>query len=696
MEGIQTRISMYDNISSVLSSITSRLDSLANGFNSTQSDADSFAAGAQFNEMAQQIEQAHAKVEETNQTIEEQAQIISGLKDHISQIESEQEKYNQRLQQGHGLADTLKSKVAGIASALGMAFGLRAAVNFLKESVSLTDTQIQAEQQLANVLANQGASEAEFIALKKEAANIQNRSTFGDQAMLGGAAEISTYIKDAEAVQSMMGTLSNYAAGMSGGAAVSYQQMVDYATQLGKALDGTYDGLKKKGFELSDVQKQIIENGTDMEKALVIDEVINQSWAGLAEQMAQTPAGMREKVANAITNIREKLGSALYPQILNLFTMIEEHLPQIEMLINLLVPALQFIIDLIGKILEVAFGVYQFFADNWSQIAPIVTALAVAVGIFTVAVIAYKVAQWAANAALYACPIVWILLIIIGIVAAVYAVIAAINHFADTSISATGVIFGAFSVLGAALWNIFLGCADIILGVLEWLINPIIGWVNFFQNVFKDPVSAVLYLFQGMADGILGLLEKIASALDTIFGTNMAASVAGWREGLKASVDSLVESRGFNPSDFKTEALDLGSVKDLGLNRLEYGAAWESGYNAGESFENSIKDFDPASLIPEQNNVAWGGSSESAATESTAQEIAGNTGAMASMSEENLKYLRDIAERDTVNRFTTAEVSVTFGDVNNNVSSINDLDGIVDYIADNLQEALEVVAEGVG
>lgn len=50
-----------------------------------------------------------------------------------------------------------------------------------------------------------------------------------------------------------MGTLANYAAGM-GGPSVDQSQMVEYATQPNLGIDGTYDGLKKKGFELSEAQ----------------------------------------------------------------------------------------------------------------------------------------------------------------------------------------------------------------------------------------------------------------------------------------------------------------------------------------------------------------------------------------------------------------------------------------------------------
>ena len=78
--------------------------------------------------------------------------------------------------------------------------------------------------------------------------------------------------------------------------------------------------------------------------------------------------------------------------------------------------------------------------------------------------------------------------------------------------------------------------------------------------------------------------------------------------------------------------------------------------------------------------------------------IANNTGDTAKntdKSSEELSYLRDIAEREAINRFTTAEVRVELGGVTNHVTSGTDLDGVISYLADGLSEALVTAAEGV-
>ena len=79
-------------------------------------------------------------------------------------------------------------------------------------------------------------------------------------------------------------------------------------------------------------------------------------------------------------------------------------------------------------------------------------------------------------------------------------------------------------------------------------------------------------------------------------------------------------------------------------------------------------------------------------------DIAGNTGAIADsmdITEEDLKYLRDIAEQEAVNRFTTAEISVDMSGMQNNISNGMDLDGVISGLTEGVNEAIDSMAEGV-
>ena len=205
------------------------------------------------------------------------------------------------------------------------------------------------------------------------------------------------------------------------------------------------------------------------------------------------------------------------------------------------------------------------------------------------ATFAATAAQWGFNAALLACPITWIVIAIIAIVAALYAGVAAWNKFTGTSISATGIIVGAIFSAGAFIGNLFIAVVNFAIDAFGVLWNFIAAFANFFGNVFNDPVGSVARLFFDLVDNVLGLLEGLASAIDTIFGSDLAGAVSGWRSNLNSWVDQT-----FGKGEEVMEKFDASQYH---LGRFEYGEAWDAGYNIGEGIESSISNFDPSSLF---------------------------------------------------------------------------------------------------
>ena len=142
------------------------------------------------------------------------------------------------------------------------------------------------------------------------------------------------------------------------------------------------------------------------------------------------------------------------------------------------------------------------------------------------------------------------------------------------------------------------------------------------------------------------------------------------------------------------------NADDMKLGRFEYGAAWDAGYNFGEGIDESISNFDPSSLF--DTNVPSASdysdlSNYTAGIGDGVGDIADNTGSIADsmdITEEDLKYLRDIAEQETINRFTTAEITIEQTN-HNTVSGKIDLDGVVDGLTDAVNEAVDIIAEGV-
>lgn len=402
--------------------------------------------------------------------------------------------------------------------------------------------------------------------------------------------------------------------------------------------------------------------------------------------------------------------------------------------INGAIEALSMVAGIVVEIFNLIASVGTMIADNWSWLSPIIYGVAaallvyygwlmlvrgaelalaavqgvvaVAKGILAAATMlvtgatwAQTTAQYGLNAAMYACPIVWIIILIIALIALFYAAVAAVNKFAGTSVSATGIICGVFMVAAAFIGNLFVALINFVIDIFVVLWNFIAAFANFFGNVFNDPVGAIARLFFDLVDTVLSLLQSLASAIDTIFGSNLAGAVQGWCDSLGGWVDST-----FGQGE---EIMAKLNAEDLHLDRFEYSSAWGAGYSFGEGIDESIANFDPSSLF--DTNVPGAGDYADLSNYgsdlgglggigSGVDDIAGNTGAIADsmdITEEDLKYLRDIAEQEAVNRFTTAEISVDMSGMQNNISNGMDLDGVISGLTEGVNEAIDSMAEGV-
>ena len=398
--------------------------------------------------------------------------------------------------------------------------------------------------------------------------------------------------------------------------------------------------------------------------------------------------------------------------------------------VNNAIEGLSMVAGIALEIFDLLVGVAGAVADNWSWLSPIIYGVAAALAVYygwqlavnainaitkgihiamaiaqmihaaatealTAATAAEIAAQNGLKAALYACPIVWIIVLIIALIALFYAAVAAVNKFAGTSVSATGIICGAFMVALAFIGNIFVALWNLVVDVFVLIYNLVATVANFIGNVFTDPIGAVCRLFFDLVDTVFGILQALASAIDAIFGSNLAGSVQGWRDSLGGWVDDT-----FGKGD---EIMAKMNADDMKLGRFEYGAAWDAGYSFGEGIDESIANFDPSSLfdtnVPGADDYANLGNYGSGigGIGSGVDDIAGNTGKIADsmdITEEDLKYLRDIAEQEAVNRFTTAEITIEQTN-HNTVSGKMDLDGIVSGLTDAANEAVDKIAEGV-
>lgn len=734
MSSISTAIELTDRMSYPLHSITSALDSTLNVFEDFKS-----SLGNTFDDS--KINSARISIDEANAS-------IKAMEDNIRKTNNENDKMPKKFDAANISAKSLLQTLMGfsviqkIGGIISNQFGnaidrldtmnnypkvmsnlgistdqAKASIKMLSENLkglptTLNDA-VSSVQNLTSVNGSVGKSTKMFLAL--------------NNAILAGGG--STQVQ-----QSALEQLSQaYAKGK--------PDMMEWRTAMTAMPAQLKQVAQAMGFVNANALGESLRSGkTSMDKFMDTFIQLNEKGANgfqsFEEQARNSTGGFATSIANmksavtrGITSLIESINAGLtkagfgtiQSNIQNLGSGIEKMLSMVGNAASNMISFLSPAINLIQQVAE-------FIGNNWTIIEPIIlgvaSALAVyygaqlaanaisaissgihiamavaqmihaaATGTLTAATAAGIAAQNGLNAALYACPLVWILIIIIAVIAAIYAVVAAINKITGSSISATGVIVGALTTAVAFIWNLFLGLLDLVLGVINAMVNPWISFANFFANLFNDPIGAIVHLFGDFADSILGVIESIAKALDKVFGSNLAGAVQGWRNGLSGMVEKVANQYGNGSYEKVAEELNLSS-ESLGLKRWEYGDAWNTGYNWGQGIENSIGNLGN-SLKSTVDDTMSSLNMDSIPT--NAATTANNTGKIndtLQVSEEDLKYLRDLAETETINRFTTAEIKVEMTN-NNTINNEMDIDGVVDYLANGLNEAMEKAAEGV-
>ncbi|MCD7908580.1 MAG: phage tail tape measure protein [Clostridium sp.] len=316
-------------------------------------------------------------------------------------------------------------------------------------------------------------------------------------------------------------------------------------------------------------------------------------------------------------------------------------------------------------------------------------AYAAMTGTLTAAKAAEIVAQNGVNASMYACPITWLIIGIIALIAIFYAVIAIINKLAGTSISATGLICGTFMVAGAVIGNAIFGILNFVIGIVIEIYNLFATFANFFGNVFNDPVGSILNLFSGMFDFILGIVQSAASLIDTVLGTDLAGAVEGFRNNFADKIGEIVGDQ--------TVVMEKLNAEDYKLDRLVYSDSWDAGYSFGEgmgdkiggtfdSFKDLLSGMEDNSKISDMDDGIY----------NTTGDTAANTAAMAdsmNIMDEDLKYMRDAAEQEIINRFTLAELKVDVSN-NNKLTKKADFEDMGSFLSTFTGEFLAAAAEG--
>lgn len=297
----------------------------------------------------------------------------------------------------------------------------------------------------------------------------------------------------------------------------------------------------------------------------------------------------------------------------------------------------------------------------------------------TAAILALIVAQEGLNAALYACPLTWIIGLIVALVAVFYLAVAAVNYFAGTSISATGIIFGVFSMLFTGIVN-----------MVKFTYNIFVAFANFLGNVFNDPLAATYNLFVDIWSGIVDYVKVAVNAV-----IDMINKIPGINKAFGGALEH-VSADAWKPERIpQTQYFSPATYGDLG-----------NAFNAGYKVGDDVSNFKQIPDMPEVNTPDFDKSKLPAVTAydpdgkekaKNAKKTADNTKRIADnieMSDEEINELRDSTMNSVLQQWQNQKVDINI--VNNNtISNDMDLDGVTSDLVRGIREAWSAKGEGV-
>lgn len=783
MGRVQSSLVLNDQMSKVLGRINKAMGSVLDSFEAVQR-----ASGKSFNT---------ANIAAARREIGAADAALNEMEESYRKCNNQQDQLNKRLGQGSSAANGLLGKIKGIASAyLGMK-GISGLVK-LSDTITQTDARLsmmndglQTTAELNDMIyASAQRSRGSYLATADAVAKLglmagdafsSNKETIAFMEQVNKQFKIAG--TSAQGIDAAMLQLTQ-AMGSGVLRGEEYNSILEQAPNIIQAIA-----------KYMDVPKgQLKEMAADGE---ITADIVKAAMFACADETNAKFESMPKTWSDIWTSMKNRAIKALDPVLAKINQLANSE--RVQRTVNGLLKAFSVMAVVLAAVFDGVCAVYNFVADNWSWIGPIImgivaalliyktavlaitaieTIAAVAKGIFaaatalqTGATFAATAAQYGLNTAIWACPITWVIALIIvlivliaiffeQVVGAVYWLGALIKNvglwIANVAIAIWNSIKNIglwLANLGLAIWQVIknIGMWFANLGSATWAIikNTGLWFANLgmgIWNVLKACANNVSVAFNNawvfIQQGFWGMVNVIMQGLKSL--ANMANKVLGWMgvnidtSGLDFAAKKIDElnskkesytsigdawSEGFNTFAYDSvsdawNSHSYGSVGDaFGTYDVDFGKGWSEGmntfdtfqdgwgsnaYNAGAEVGRNIK----SSVTGVFDNVLgkFGIGDTGAGTGSDFDyagalgDIGKNTGDTAKntgKSNEELSYLRDIAEREAINRFTTAEIKVDMTGMTNRIDSNMDIDGVISHFTDSVEEALVTAAEGV-
>ena len=675
MATIRSQMVLNDQVTGVLKNITRALDITLHSFEQMQ-DASANAVDVRLlNQARAGLGEVNLAVREMEENYRRAAQQEQQVTRNIRQSTQAEQQLNASIRGGNDALDDMVGKAKNLAATIGASVGL-------KKLIELSDQMTSTTARL-NFIVDDGGSvkalEAKIMASaqRSRAAYLDTASAIASMGANAGAA----FTSNDELIAFMEQVNKQFVIG-----GASAQGQAAAMLQLTQAMAAG----ALRGEELN----SILENAPGIARAI-------EQYMGIAEgsikSYAEKGAVSATVVKNALLSIADET-NAKFNGMAMTWGQVWTQMGNIALKVTRpLLTAINWLannLSVIGPILlglGAAFLVFQV-AAHWTQIAAVATAayhavvnlLSIGFGVLTGNTAAASAAVFTFNSALLASPITWIIMLIAVVIGLLYGVVAIINKVTGSSISATGLICGAIAVAGAFIGNTVIGLLNALiqyiwaifvapfLGIVEWILNVCNGGFNGFGDAVANLIGQIIGWF-------LNLGKVVTTIIDAIFGTNWTAGL----ESLQSSVTAWGKNENAITLDKNAPTIDY---------RFEYGDAWAAGNDFGKGIDAKLGGMFNMGGLGDSSGFDLG---DIAAYTGETADNTGKTADALAVTEEQLEYLRDIAERDAINRFTTAEVKIDMTGMTNRIDGSADLDGVISQLTEGFTEALVTAAEGV-
>ena len=715
MATIRSQMVLNDGISGVLRKINTALNTTLNAFEQVQR-----ASGRAVD--TAQIQAARAALVEANREVDDMAE-------GFRRAAQQEEVLNKGLRNGTSAADGLLGKVKGIVATLAAGAGAKALLGLSDKLTSTTarlsflvDDGGSVDELEQKIMASAQRSRAAYLdtasAIASMGANAGRAFESNDELIAFMEQVNKQFVIGGATAEGQSAAMLQLTQAMAAGAlrGEELNSILENAPGIARAIEsymgvaeGSIKSYAEEGLITADVVKNALLSVADETNAKF--ESMPMTWAQICTKMQNTALAAFEPV---LTRLNQVANSA-----------------QFNTVIDGAINGLAMLASVATGVLDLLINGASFVVDNWSWISPIVyglvaafiaynavalitnginAAMALAEGVkaaalmmSTGATFAQTAAQYGLNAALAACPITWIVVAVIALVAAIYAACSAIAKFTGIANSGFGVIAGGINVVIQFFVNLGLTVANIALGI--W--NALGACAQNIGIAFSNVISGVQSWFYNLLSTALTVVAGICEALNKLpfveFDysgiTNAASDYASKAAEASGNIKDFVSvGDAFSEGMSTFDTWQSGWVSDA----FNAGANWGDGVASGVSDAVSgLFDMDlGAATDYGAGGLGTGGYGDFAMDDllGNTGQTAANTGAAAdalSTSTEELEYLRDIAERDAINRFTTAEVKIDMTGMQNRIEGGADLDGVISTLTDGFTEALLTAAEGV-